>query len=231
MEKLSKNKVRFYFVLVIIFILFTVIAFAVPFNMNAVFWLSYIFAVIAIAAQIYAYPKAFDGKDTRSKFYGFPLAKLTTIYMIAQLVLSLIFMAVATWIPAWVAVILYVLLLGVTAVGFISVDAMRDEVQRQDVVLKANVSTMRGLQSKADFILGQTDNADLKKALNRLAEQFRYSDPVSSEALTEVEANLSSTVDELQSAVMDKDIDSAITLCARAEVQLAERNRLCKLGK
>jgi hypothetical protein len=90
---------------------------------------------------------------------------------------------------------------------------------------------MRGLQSKADFILGQTDNADLKKALNRLAEQFRYSDPVSSEALTEVEANLSSTVDELQNAVMDKDIDSAITLCARAEVQLAERNRLCKLGK
>ena len=38
-------------------------------------------------------------------------------------------------------------------------------------------------------------------------------------------------VDELQSAVLEKDNAAAQTLCAKVEATLAGRNRMCKLNK
>ena len=232
---MSKNRMRFYVSLAIVFAIFTVIAFAVPFTHNAVFWLSYAFAVVAVLVQLYSYSKAFDfeGHDVRSKFYGFPLARLTTIYLIAQLALSLLFMIVGNFVqvPSWIPVVLYVILLGVFAIGFIAADSMKEEVERQDTVHKARVDTMRALQSKSVFIASQCEDSETKKALNKLAESFRFSDPVSSDALSDIEASLNALVDELQSAVLEKDNAAAQTLCAKVEATLADRNRMCKLNK
>lgn len=230
-KNMSKNKTRFYIVLAILFIIISVIAFVLPIQKTVVLWLSYAFAVIAIAIQIYVYPKAFEGSSVKSKFYGFPLARVSTIYLIAQLVLSLIFMIAGKWVPAWIPVILFVLMLGAAAIGFVAAEGMRDEVERQDVVHKANVRTMRALQSKSVFIASQCEDAETKKTLDAFAEALRFSDPVSGDALTDIEENLTGLVEELGNAVMDKDFPAASTLCAKASALLADRNRMCKLNK
>ena len=228
---MSKNKLRFYVAIAIIFVVLTVIAFALPLAKTATFWISYIFAVIALAVQIYAYPKAFEGESVKSKFYGFPIARITTIYLIAQLVLSLICMLAGKWVPVWIPLILSGVMLGAAAVGFIAAEGMRDEVERQDVVHKANVGTMRALQSKAVFITNQCEDASTKKALDAFAEALRFSDPVSSDALADIEENLTGLVEELGNAVLDKDYSAAQSLCTKASTILADRNRMCKLNK
>ena len=232
---MSKNRLRFYVSLAVVFAVFSAIVFFAPFKRSAAFWLSYAFAAVAAAVQLYAYPRAFDfeGHDVRSKFYGFPLARLTTIYLIAQLVLSLVFIIAAQFaeIKIWIPAVLYTVMLGVFAIGFLAADSMREEVERQDTAHKARVDTMRALQSKAVYIAAQCDDSETKKALNKLAENFRFSDPVSSDALTDMEAGLNALVDELQSAVLEKDYPTARTLCAKTEDALADRNRMCKLSK
>ena len=228
---MSKNKLRFYVAIAIIFVVLTVIAFALPLAKTATFWISYIFAVIALAVQIYAYPKAFEGESVKSKFYGFPIARITTIYLIAQLVLSLICMLAGKWVPVWIPLILSVVMLGAAAVGFIAAEGMRDEVERQDVEHKANVGTMRALQSKAVFITNKCEDAATKKALDAFAEALRFSDPVSSDALADIEENLTGLVEELGNAVLDKDYSAAQSLCTKASTILADRNRMCKLNK
>ena len=230
---MSKNRLRFYISLGIVFAVFTVIAFAVPFERNAVFWLSYVFALVAMGAQLYAYPRALDldGHDVRSKFYGFPLARIATAYLVVQLALSLVFMVLAKYVDVktWIPFVAYVLILGISAIGFIAADTMRDEVERQDTVHKANVGTMRALQSKAVFVASQCDDAETKKALDAFAEALRFSDPVSSDALADIEENLTGLVEELGNAVMDKDYAAAKSLCTKASSLLADRNRMCKL--
>ena len=228
---MSKNKLRFCVVLAILFIALSAIAFALPLQKTAALWLGYVFAVIAIAVQLYTYPKAFAGKSVKSKFYGFPIARVSTIYLIVQFVLSLIFMLAGKWVPAWVALICSVLLFAAAAIGFIAADAMRDEVERQDIVHKANVGTMRALQSKAVFVASQCEDAETKKALDAFAEALRFSDPVSSDALTDIEENLTGLVEELGNAVLDKDFEAARSLCAKASTLLSDRNRMCKLNK
>ena len=57
------------------------------------------------------------------------------------------------------------------------------------------------------------------------------SDPVSSDALKDIEENLTGLVEELGNAVLDKDYSATRTLCAKASSLLADRNRMCKLNK
>lgn len=228
----NKNTVRGYIILGITLAAWLVIVLAVPFVKNTAYWLSFAFTVIAFAAQLYVFKISFrNGESTRSKFYGFPIARIGVVYLAVQLVLGLLVMALAKWIPAWVGAVVFVIVLAVAAVGCIAADMMRDEVERQDVQLKKDVSAMRAMQSKANALVNQCDAPELKNELEKLAEGFRFSDPVSSEALADIEASLSACLDELQRSLTDGDMDSAAVLCRRAKAALSERNRLCKLNK
>lgn len=225
---MKKDTIRGSIGIGVLLILYILIAFLVPFAKTATFWVSFVFTLIAfcvVAASIYiAFVK---NPDAKSRFYGFPIARIGVTYGVVQLIAGLIFMALGLWIPVWVAVLIYAVALGVAAIGLISADAVREEIQRQDVKLKKDVSFMRNLQSKVCQMATQCDAPELK----RFAEDIRYSDPVSSDAIGDIEQELAAAVEELQAAVVDGDSESIAQLCRKASAVLSERNRLCKLNK
>ena len=229
---MSKNKVRGYITLAVLLIVFSVIAFAAPFAKTVVFWLAYVFAVIAIAYQIYVFRISFsDEGDAKSKFYGFPIARVGVIYLIVQLVISLIEMVLAVFLPVWAAVIVNVFPIAFAVVGCIASDIMRDEIVRQDMQLKKDVSNMRALQSMSAALVGQCNDADLKKTIQNMADEFKFSDPVSLEQTKDMEQELQSQMNEIQKAIVDGDLASVKTLCGKILGSLAERNRICALNK
>lgn len=232
---MNKNSIRWYISLAIIAIVYSVVVFAIPFpKTSAVFWLSYLFTMAALGIQIHVMHVAFSrGQGIKSKFYGFPIARIGVCYLIVQFDISSIFIAMTVYIsiPMWLPLVLYIVLLSAAAVGFIAADAARDEVVRQDVKLKQNVSNIQSLQSKVTSLIGLTQDATVNNVLTKFAENLRFSDPVSNVALQEVEADLKAHVDDLQRAIMDGDGESAVALVRRAEATLVERNNLCKLNK
>ena len=221
---MNKNRVRFYIILAIVLAIFSAIAFAAPFGHSVVFWLSYVFGVVSIAVQAYSWPKAFSREGARSKVYGFPIARVTTIYMIVQLILSLIFMIAGAKVPVWIPVILYVVLLGLAAIGLIAVEVTRDEVERQETVKEVKTGTMKALQAKASAMAVSGNEPERKIALDQMAEAFRYSDPVSSDATQKLEMKLEVMLDELQE-------NGNADLVNRIESVLSERNQICKMSK
>lgn len=225
---MKKNTLRAIVAAAIVLIVYNLAVFIVPFAKTAVFWISWGFTLLAfcvVAAAIYiAFVKH---PDAKSRFYGFPIARIGVIYGIAQLIVSIVFMALAIWIPWWVPVVVFAVGFAAAALGLISAEAVVEEIQQQDQKLKKDVSLMRSLQSK----LGQMAAQCEEPAIQKLAEEFRYSDPVSSEAIAEAEADLVAVVDELQKAVVDEDAQAIRQLCRRCGALLAERNRLCKLNK
>ena len=229
---MTKNGLRGYITLAIIFVVFSVIAFAAPFSMTAPFWIAYIFGVIAIAYQIYVFKISFaKGEDVKSKFYGFPIAKIGVVYLVAQLALSLVQMCLAAFIPVWIVIIINIIPVAVAAIGCIAADAMRDEIVRQDVQLKKDVSNMRALQSLSATLMGMCSDESLKSELQKLADEFKFSDPVSSDATKEIEKDLDVQMKELQKALIDRDFESAKGLCDKLICGLSERNRVCALNK
>lgn len=226
---MTKNRIRFYISLAAVLVAFCVIALVVPFVRTAVFWLSLGFGVLAIGVQLYSMPNAMNG-STLSKFYGFPILRISFIYLAAQLVLSLMFMALAKLVPVWVPTVLYLVLLCAALIGFVGADSVRDEVVRQDDRTKQQVSVMRAFQSQVANLSINCDES-CKAELDKLADEFRYSDPVSSDAITDAEDELRRCIDELQRAVAENQSEDISRLCRKTSLVLAERNRLCKLNK
>lgn len=230
--KLNEKEKKGLIVLALLFVVYTLIVLAVPFAKGGMFWLTYLFTAAAFGVQVYVFKLSFEKEaGAKSKFYGFPIARVGVLYLAVQLVLGLVFMALAAVAPVWLALVLYLALLVAAAVGVIATDSIRDEVERQDTQLKKNVATMRALQSKAAALPARCEDAEAKSALEKLAEEFRYSDPVSAPALADLETDMAAIMEELSAAVTDGDNAAVLALCKKISATLAERNRLCKLNK
>ena len=108
-----------------------VLALVIPFKHTATFWIGFAFGIVGIIASAIGTVIAFkNGESAKSKFYGFPIARIALIYAIVQVIVSFIFMGIAKFCPSWVGIIVCVILLVLAVIGFIAADAMRDEIER-----------------------------------------------------------------------------------------------------
>ena len=225
---MKKNFTRSAICLGVLLLLYILLAFLIPFPKTAVFWLSFGFTLVAFAVTGWALYTAFlKNPGATSRFYGFPIARIGVIYGGGQLVCGLAFMALGKWIPTWLAVLVYAAMLGAAVIGLMGAETVVDTIQNQDQKLKQDVRFMRELQSKVNQMAAQCSLPEVKQ----FCENIRYSDPVSSEALAEIDLDLSAAVDNLQSAIVDGDNIAIRQLAQKADNVLSERNRLCKLNK
>ena len=226
-----KNSTRGYIVVVAALAVFSVMAFVVPFAHTGAFWVGYGFGACAILFQLYIFRISFANGDAKSRFYGFPIARIGVYYLIAQLIVSVVEMALAKVLPVAVPVVINVVLLALALVGCITTDAMREEINRQDAQLKQDVANMRELQSLSRALVGQCAEGELKGVVEKLADEFRYSDPVSSENTQALEADMKQQLGDIQQAIVDGDFDGAKKLCGKLTGCLVERNRVCSVNK
>lgn len=224
---MEKKKLRSIVGAAVILVMYHLVIFVLPFVKGPIFFVSYVFTLIAFGIGGLAVYHASKKPDAKSKFYGFPVARIGVMYLAVQLVASLLFMAVDPWILWWIPVMCCAGILVAGLLGLIATEATSEEIIRQDVKLKKDVAVMRSLQSKVRQLAAQCDEPLLKQ----LAEEMRYSDPVSSGDIGDAEADLAAAVDQLQQAVSDNDLVSVEILSRQAMALLAERNRLCKLNK
>ena len=97
--------------------------------------------------------------------------------------------------------------------------------------LKKNLNNMRNLQSMSVTLVGLCANEETKKIMQNVADEFKYSDPVSSEQTQNIESELQSQMNEIQKAIVDEDDEAVKVLGKRILVSLTERNRVCRLNK
>ena len=231
MSDMSKNKMREYLVIGIVLILFLIIAFVVPFSKTATFWVGLVFGVIAITSQMYFLASGFSGDSPKSKFYGFPVFRIGIIYLGAQIVISIIELACAEVLPVWVAIVLNVLLLAFACLGCITTEIVRDEVVRQEVKVRMETGNMTQLRSLSADIADRCIDTNLKADLKKLAEEFKYSDPVSSGATSQIEAEMWQMMNEMSEATNRGNAAQINDLCKELVNKLSERNRICKISK
>lgn len=225
---MKKDFVRSTICFGVLLVLYILLTFLIPFAKTAVFWISFAFTLVAFAVTGWSLYTAFLKKpDSTSRFYGFPIARIGVIYGGGQPVCGLVFMALGKWIPTWLAVLVYAAMLGAAVIGVMGAETVVDTIQNQDQKLKQDVRFMRELQSKVNQMAAQCSLPEVKQ----FCENIRYSDPVSSEALAEIDLDLSAAVDNLQSAIVDGDNIAIRQLAQKADNVLSERNRLCKLNK
>lgn len=222
---MKKNKGMAYAVLAIAFVLFNVIAFAVPTAKTSTFWIAYVFTAVAFASQIAIWKFAFKDADTlKSKFLGIPLISVGITYLILQIIAFVIFM-VFPIAPSWIAIVVCALILGISAICLIGTETGREEINRVEEKVEKKVFYIKSLQVDIEMLASAETDADTKAALTKLAEKICFSDPMSNEVLAELEAEITAKVKELKTAENKAEIITVL------DSLIIERNKKAKLLK
>lgn len=222
---MKKNSSKGYLILGILFVLVSVIAFAVPSAKNAVFWISYAFTLIAFAAQIAIWKAGLGGVEPlKSKFLGFPVVYISIVYLIVQIIALAVFLFIPT-LPIWSAVVACAAIAGVSAVCMIASDVGRSEIERVSAKVQEKTFFIKQLRTEIELLADAATDVAVKSALTQLAEKIRYSDPMSNEQIADIEDRITAKVAELKKAT-DK-TNCIVELSSLFD----ERNRKCKLLK
>ena len=198
---MKKNSSKGYLILSILFVLVSVIAFAVPSAKNAVFWISYAFTLIAFAAQIAIWKAGLGGAEPlKSKFLGFPIVHIGIVYLVVQVIAFTVFLFIPT-LPIWSAVVACAVIAGVSVICMIASDVGRNEIERVSATVQEKTFFIKQLQTEIRLLVDAETDIATKSALTQLAEKIRYSDPVSNEQIADIEDRITAKVAELKKAV------------------------------
>ena len=229
----SKNSISVIIVYAVILAAFNMLYFMIPFPKSSAAWVCYGFMTLSIFISYGTTNLAFI-KDTslRSRVYGISIFKLGISYISIQFALTIAILSigfgviVAPWIPAAISVVnlAYVL------IGVVVKENARDHVGQQQQAIYANTRKMKSFRIDIAHITEKCKDAELKRSLSALSDDFKYSDPVSADELTEIENQLQIQVKVLEELV-NTDNEQAAQKIDEIKIMLADRNRRCKALK
>ena len=220
-----KKKVMAYSVLGIVFALFNVLAFVIPTEKTATFWIAYAFSVVAFGLQIGIWNFAFKGAETRkSKFLGIPLISVGARYLVVQVIAFVVFMAFP-FLPSWIPIVVCSVILGISAICLIGTETGREEINRVEEKVEKKVFYIKSLQVDIELLAESENDPDIKAELLKLADKIRFSDPMSSDALAKIETEILEKVSELKTA------ENKLAIIAATSALVAERNKKAKILK
>lgn len=219
------KKYSAYLALGILFVVFSVIIFIIPTEKTTTFWIAYVFSVAAFGLQVPIWKKTLRQPDLKSKFLGCPILYIGGIFLVIQMIASIVLMFVPG-IPHWVTVIVEIMLLGAAGLGLISGGTVREVIEKTEQHVKEKVSFIRLLTVDIEMLAERETDPAVKAALSDLADAVRFSDPMSSDALSGLETEISEKVAALEHELADKEH-------AVAEIRqlLVRRNKMCKALK
>lgn len=222
---MKKNSSKGYVILGILFVLVSVIAFAVPLAKTAAFWISYAFTVIAFAAQIIIWKAALGrNKSLKSKFLGLPVLHIGIVYLVVQVIALIVFLSIPT-LPVWSAIVAGAVIAGSSAICMIAADVGRSEIEQVSAKAREGTFYIKQLQTDIESLADTETNAETKTALKQLAEKIRFSDPVRDTQIADIENRITAKISEMKSATDKSRIINELNSL------LDERNKKIKILK
>lgn len=221
-------------ILAIAFIAYNVILFVLCgfTEHTGIFWMSWIFMLVAFFAMAGAgVLLGQKGMFLRDWLFGYPIIKHSTVYIIAEFCASSLFIILEDdikWGWAFAVQFLFLCIYGVCAVSCFLAKETIDDI-RSNVGNKTEFWKL--LRADAEMLVEKCENAELKVQLQQLSDAIRYSDPMSSDALFELEREITVAVSECDKAVASGDLEKAGVLCKKVQSLVSERNKKCKALK
>lgn len=219
----------------IAFSVYNIIAFAVPFVREGVFWTAYVFGLVAIVSQIAFSVLAFCGTQSiKEKLYAHPVSVFGTVYAIIQLIISFVLFFVPFFtdeFPTWIVWVICPILLGVFIVLVFATDSARDTVNKIDEETERQTIQVKTFRVSVDSILRRVQDRELYALVSKLSDIAKYSDPVSNESLYDIEAEITDKITSIIACVNSGDVQNAKIFTQQAIDLFEDRNALCKMTK
>lgn len=223
----------------VLIILFNLIVFLVPIPQTTTFWIAYIFITISfLMVVVISYRVISSPVPLKSKFLNLPLIQIVYSYFVVQLIIGAVLFLLAFFrfenqsilVPI-VGLVLSAALFGFTISKLSFTKLGINEVERVEGAIKEKTGFMNEIKQRVDQLVSLTLETEPKRALSKLSEAIRFSDPVSNDSTTEIESELSSRIDKLMENFASISNSQIIEECKTIQSLLNQRNIKAKSSK
>jgi len=233
---MSKGLKIYFAIMAIIAVMFSVLVFAIPFRWKSVatVWIAYIGVLVALAVQCYVGVLVFKKSSSlRSKVYGIPVIRVSIIYLILQLITSVVLIVANNFvaIPVFIPAVILVILTGLAAIGVLITVGAKSIIEDIEKEEKQKTAFMNNFKIEVESLENKTSDEDFNKVIHKFVEKVKYSDPMSANELVDVENEISAKYSDLKESITSENLDEAKKQLAEINDLMDKRNRLCKLNK
>lgn len=224
------------------FIVYNVIIFAVLPNSYTIagaeyskfggaFWIGYIGITIAFIGNLAVSMLFFSRSENAAKaFLNFPLLNISWGALITTFIAGTIIMAIQA-IPNWVGTIICILILFFYAIAVITATSAADAVEAVEEKVKTRTSTMKKLTADAEALIAQAPNDEMRAECKKVFEALRYSDPMSSDELADIETRISAKLLDFSDAVRDGKTEEVKAISKALQQLIQNRAVKCRALK
>lgn len=194
---------------------------------DGTFVVGILIALVGLAVAIFGTMKA-ELSTKEKTFLGVSFITESYALSIASVVLGIVYYLLVP--IAWTGIIFAVVLAAFGLVTFMKVKVALDEVEKVGEKVKVQTQYIKMLTVDAQNLMNRAATPEAKEAAKKVYEAVRYSDPMSNEALSVIEAKITVKFDEFANEVNSG--GSKVTdLADELVVLVKERNNKCMVLK
>lgn len=196
---------------------------------DARFWIAWGVIIASFVGQLFCAKIAFDSKNNEKLFLNIPIITQSYTSLIVITIFGTVLMLIPNC-PAWIAAIVCAVVVGFNAIAVIKAKTASDIVSDIDDKIKVQTAFIKTLTVDAESLVVRAQNDAAKAVAKKVYEAARYSDPMSSDALSGIESEISIKFNQFAGAVASNGEDVG----AKADELIAlinHRNQRCKLLK
>ena len=219
----------------LLFVLFNLLVFVPPRfvgeydKFGGAFWAGYVGITVAFVGQLVCAHFALKAENAQKLFYNLPLVTVSYTGLVLTLVCGGLCMTVPD-LPNWVGALVCLLILVFCAVAVIKAAAAAELVAGVDEKVKTQTQFIKNLTVDAENLCARAQGDAAKAACKKVYEAIRYSDPMSTPALADIESQIALKFNALSTAVTNG-ADNISALTDELVVFIMERNKKCKVLK
>ena len=224
----------------IMFVLFNVVVIALPkettvagvtyTKLGGLSWITLIVFELCFVGHLVCTWFALKRDKLSGMFYRLPLIRLSYACVIVTLVLGCLAMAIPG-LPSWIPLVLTLAVMAIYVFAILKAAAAAEIVEEIDEKVKVKTAFIKTLTVDAQTLCSRAKSEQVQAACKKVFEAVRYSDPMSADALSDVESRIRTEFDALTDAVISDNADAATASADELLTLIKERNSRCKMEK
>ena len=217
----------------VIFAVYNAIVFVIKTEAkDASFWISYAFTAFAFLVAVISLILIGRKKGIiQNWFLNYPIVRYSVIYVISQVIVSVILIVVGDKLSVPVAFLMQFVLLAIYVILILIAFVAKISVEEAGKSIKAKCLFVDLLRVDAEMLCEKCNDSQALVVFKDFAETVSLSDPMSSPTLAAIEGEISSKVSEAQKSLLGNEVEKAVSLCREAKLLLIERNKKTRVLK
>ncbi len=133
-------------------------------------------------------------------------------------------------VPVFIGIVLCLIVLALTAIAVINASVVSETVSKVDEKIKLKTVFIKMLTADATILMSRAETKEAKEITKKVYETIRYSDPMSNDALSSIESQITIRFKEFENAICENH-EKATSLGEELIILIEDRNTKCRLLK